>query len=188
MRKAEAFGSFYVRFSVELLASLMNSRFCLSAIACQTNGQMDNSDHVTCCGGSFHDFDGIIWVFSRVILSYWISVSKRFIYCSNWLRSSSSFRKNWFTASIPLWCCTRKCLFSTWVCFDEKTPAKCYFHSTDGFCICPIFISEWEDFLFCSVFYRVFSVGFEVGSAGVSPRKDSVIVSVWLLSTYLFFR
>ena len=114
-------------------------------------------------------------------VSCWVSVSNWFKYCSISLRSSSSFQIIWFVALILLWCCNRKQFFWGWVCSDEKTSGSCFFRSTDEFWIFPASISEKKQFVFCSGFTCVFSVGFVFGSTDVSSSSYTVIFTVWVL-------
>ena len=65
-----------MRFSVKLMASVVNARFCLSVMRWKTNVVgLENSDLATCCGGTFFGVAGIILVTSGGILSFWISRS-----------------------------------------------------------------------------------------------------------------
>ena len=64
------------KYAVMLIASVRSAIFCLSVITRKMNGVgIGKSDPAACCGSTTFEVEGITSVFSRVILSFWISVS-----------------------------------------------------------------------------------------------------------------
>ena len=61
---------------------------------------IENSDLATCCVGTFYDVEGINWVFTRVVLLSWTTVTGWFNCCNNWFRSGPCFRINSFPVLI----------------------------------------------------------------------------------------
>ena len=128
-----------------------------------------------CCGGTYFDVECITWVFSRVTLSSWNSVSSQFHCCINWLRSSPC-RNIWLAPSIHFWCGILKYCFSNWVCSKEKNSQNCSSVLQMDFLLVGL---RW--FWDCSGVFCIFLVEFVFGSADVSSWGDSVVSSIWLL-------
>ncbi len=113
-------------------------------------------------------------------------VSGWYICCSNWLRSSSCFRNDWFAASILFWCCVFKRSFSAPVCSNETVTRSSCWISKGGFCACSVNIWKGEPSIcsgFCCVFSKIlYLVPYIFDLERFDDwSSDSVLFSVWLL-------
>ena len=115
--------------------------------------------------------------FPRKILSSSTTDLGRFR-CSNiWLDFCLCFPNIWFPASIIFGYCSFKRSF----CSNKKTWDDLFCVSKDGFCVCPVNISEDDESWICSGFRCVFSVALVFCSTDVWSWIDSVLFSIWIL-------